>query len=254
MKVFLIVLASIFGSVVLFVLWYTVSALLVSPKKEYDRNNGYYRFMLNVGTAMGIFGAGIRLHVEGREKLPEGRFLIVSNHRSNFDPIVTWHAFKKEQLAFISKDKNFHIPWFGRIIRRCCFMCIDREDPRKAIRTINRAAKLIEKGEVSVGVYPEGTRNRSCQGLLPFHNGVFMIAQKAHAPVVVMTVYGTENVRLNYFRRKTDVYLKIIDVIDAETAAGEKSDVIGERVRNDLLDALSEIENKENINERTNVS
>ena len=239
MKIFLIILGSVFGFAVLFVLWYTVSAYIINPNKEYDKNSRYYRFMLNLGTWLGIHGAGIRVHVTGKEKLPEGRFLFVSNHRSNFDPIVTWYAFKKENLAFLSKEKNFHVLWFGRIIRRCCFMCIDREDPRKAIRTIRRAAELMQKNEVSIGVYPEGTR--SLDGtLLPFHNGVFMIAQKACAPIVVATVRGTEKVQYNYFRRKTDVYIDIVDVIPAEEAAREKTDAIGERVREDLEKAFAD--------------
>ena len=239
MKVFLIILGSVFGAIVLFVLWYTVSAYIIDPKKEYSRNNRYYRFMLNVGTWLGIHGARIKMHVTGREKLPEGRFLIVSNHRSNFDPIVTWYAFKKQNLAFLSKEKNFHIPWFGRIIRRCCFLEIDREDPRKAIRTIKRAAQFILDDQVSVGVYPEGTRSKTGE-LLPFHNGVFMIAQKAHVPVVVAVLRHTEDVQKNYPKHKTDVYLDVIDVIDADFVMSVKTDLIGERVRTDLENALAE--------------
>ncbi len=73
----------------------------------------------------------------------------------------------------------------------CCFLPIDRENPRKAIPTINRAAKLLKEQEVSVGIYPEGTRGKDCR-LLPFHNGVFKIAQKAEAPIAVLSITGTE--------------------------------------------------------------
>ena len=251
LKIFLIVLGSVFGFAVLFVLWYTVSAYIINPNKEYNKNSKYYRFMLNLGTWLGIHGAGIRVRLTGMEKLPEGRFLLVSNHRSNFDPIVTWYAFKKQNLAFISKEKNFHVLWFGRIIRRCCFMCIDREDPRKAIYTIRRAAKLIVDDEVSVGVYPEGTRSKD-GNLQPFHNGVFMIAQRASAPVVVICVKNTDQVQYNYFRRKTDVTIDVIDVIDAQTVASSKTDLIGERVREDLEKALAAKDNTPKITtERT---
>lgn len=97
------------------------------------------------------------------EKLPKNeRFLLVCNHRSKFDPILTWYVLRDYNLAFISKPENF---------RRCCFMAIDRENPRNALKTIHQAAELIKQNEVSVAVYPEGTRSKTCE-LLPFHNGI----------------------------------------------------------------------------------
>ena len=104
--------------------------------------------------------------------------MFVGNHRSNFDPIIEWLVLKPWDIAFISKGENFKIPFFGRIIRKCCFMPIDRENPRKALRTINKASDLLQSGEVSIGVYPEGTRSKTGE-LLPFHDGVFHIAKKA---------------------------------------------------------------------------
>lgn len=68
-------------------------------------------------------GNDIYIHTEGIDKIPkDGRFLFVSNHRSNFDPILTWYVLKDYDLAFISKAENFRIPIFGRIIRKCCFI------------------------------------------------------------------------------------------------------------------------------------
>ena len=73
----------------------------------------------------------------GIDKIPkDGRFLFVSNHRSIFDPILTWYVLKDYDLAFILKAENFRIPIFGRIIRKCCFMAIDRENPRNASKPL----------------------------------------------------------------------------------------------------------------------
>lgn len=75
-------------------------------------------------------------------------------------------------------------------------MAIDRENPRNAIKTIEKAAQLIEKKEVSIAVYPEGTCGKECVPL-PFHNGVFKIAQKASVPIVVAAVQRTEQIHRN---------------------------------------------------------
>ena len=119
---------------------------------------------------------------------------MVSNHRSKFDPILSWLVFGDRQLSFISKPENFKVPVFGRLIHRLCFMPIDRENPRNAVKTINRAVDLINRDVATVAVYPEGTRNYG-EGLLPFHNAMFKIAQKANVPIVVVTVKNTYDIQ-----------------------------------------------------------
>jgi len=215
----------------MYLLFIGVCCLLINPEKEYEKNSPFYRFLLDSATVAAMKLLCIRVHVSGMEKIPKDtKVLFVSNHRSNFDPIVTWYALKKWKIAFISKPSNFKIPFFGRIIRKCCFMPIDRENPRNAIVTINKAAKLLKKQEVSIGIYPEGTRSKSCE-LLPFHNGVFKIAQKAEAPIVVFCVTGTEKISKRTPFRLTDVYLDVLEVFSAQGIKETKTEMIGTAVR-----------------------
>ena len=175
--------------------------------------------------------ARVRIHLTGEEKLPEGRFLIVSNHRSAYDPIATVWALRKTPTAIITKPENHRIPIAGSMIYRANFLPIDREDPREAMKTIRAAAALLENNVVSVGVYPEGTRNKEPEnGLLPFHNGVFKIAQRAHAPLVVATVTGSESIKKNFPLRHTDLHLAICEVIPPEELSGPTA-AVSERVR-----------------------
>lgn len=217
-------------------LFLTVCMLFVSPKKYYDKDSRFYRLLVDIAAAVGCWGGRLRLHITGAELLPKDRrILFVGNHVSNFDPIITLHAFRRAKLAYISKLSNFSIPWFGRYIRRCCFMDIDRENPRNAIVTINRAADLLKNQEVSIGVYPEGTRSKTAE-LLPFHNGVFKIAQKANVDIAVISLIGTEKIHKNFPWRRTDIYVDVLAVIPAEEIKGVKTDVIGSRVEALLLD------------------
>ena len=216
---------------VLYFLLLGVCALLVDPKKEYERNSPFYRSLLESATAAVMRLLRIRIHVSGMEKIPKDeKVLFVCDHRSNFDPLITWHALKYWKVAFVSKPENFRIPFFGRIIRRCCFLPIDREDPRKAIATINKAAKLLKEQEVSIGIYPEGTRSKTGQ-LLPFHNGVFKIAKKAEAPIVVLCITGTEKISKRTPFQRTDVYLDVLDVFPAQGIKETKTEMIGTAVR-----------------------
>lgn len=224
MKVFLWILLILLAVLLLPFLFLFVCGLFVDTKKQYERDSRFYRALLDGSTTVILWCLGVRYNITGEEKFPEsGNFLFISNHRSNYDPIIQWTVFKRYKLSFISKKENFRIPMYGRIIHRCCFMPIDRQSPRKAMETVNRAAKLLRETENSVGVYPEGKRSKECR-LLPFHSGVLKTAQKAGKPIVVSTIEGTENIFRNIkWFRKTVVTIKILETIDADRVKSEKT-------------------------------
>lgn len=242
--VLLWVLAALLVLTVLVVAFLGICALLVR-QEAYETHSRFYRRLLNGATAFFLWLLDIHVHCQGLEMLPEGRFLLVGNHRSNFDPIVTWYALKKYDLAFLSKEENFRIPIFGRIIRRCCCLPIDRQDPRKAMTAINRAADLLARDQVSMAVYPEGTRSKTCV-LLPFHNGVFKIAKKARVPIVVAAVQGTETIHKNCFRRPSYVEITIVEVLPADDVAKMRTGDIGRRVYEGLERALTDRKERQN--------
>ena len=221
----------------LYILFLAVCSLFVNPNREYENHSDFYRSLLNGATAIAIKIMRIRLVTTGLDTIPSDtkKLLFVSNHRSKFDPIVTWHILKRWKPAFVSKASNFKVPIFGRLIRKCCFMAIDRENPRNAIKTIHKASNLVKNEEVSVGIYPEGTRSKTCE-LLPFHSGVFMIAQKADADIVVLSVSGTEMIHKNYPFHHTDVYFDVLEVIPSHIVKNTKTEPLGVHIRS-LMEA-----------------
>lgn len=224
LKIALIVILYLLAAFLLPFLFLFVCGLFVDTKKEYNRDSRFFRALLDGSTTIILWLLGVRYDIQGEEKFPSsGNFLFISNHRSNYDPIIQWTVFKKYRFSFISKSENFKVPIYGRLIHRCCFMPIDRKNPRKAMETINRAAKLLMETENSVGVYPEGKRSKECR-LLPFHSGVLKAAQKSHRPIVVSTIEGTENIfrNIRHFR-KTLVTIKILETIDADKVKSTKS-------------------------------
>lgn len=239
MIIILYIVLGIIAIILLEFIFLWVCSLFVDTDKEYENDSSFYRTLLNWSTAVVFTVIRLRIHTDGIQKVPQGKKLMfVGNHRSNFDPEITWYVFKDWKLAYISKEENFHIPIFGRLIRRCCFMKIDRDNPRNAVRTITKAAELLKRQEVSIGTYPEGTRNKTAEGLLPFHNGVFKPAQKAGTDIVAVALSGTEQIAKNFPLHHTDIYLIVADVIPASDAASMKTSEIGDRVRAALTKAL----------------
>ena len=200
----------------LYVIFLGMTALFVNTSKPLTKQNPLCRVGAIGLCALATGYSLVRTHVTGQEKLPkDSRFLMVCNHRSMFDPLVTIDKLRDYNLAFISKPENMAIPIAGRVAYGAGFLPVDRVNNRKALSSINTAADYLRRGMCSMVVYPEGTRSKSGK-LLPFHAGSFKIAQKAPAPLVIAAVRGTERVAKSIIRGGAEVYLDILEVVSVE--------------------------------------
>lgn len=238
--------ASFLAIIVLYVLGLLIISFFLRSKKPMEKDHPIVRFFL-VETLRALCTVSrVKIRIEGEEKLPEGRFLFVSNHRSLYDGIVALAGFRRIPMAFIAKPGILHAPLIGNFARYCGFLPIDREDARSAIRTVNAAADLMKRDICSVGIYPEGTRNRAhapgeaLPTLLPFHDGVLMIAQKAKVPIVVVSTHGTASVSRNFPFRRSLVTLSVREVLPAEEVVSVRTSALSERIRGVLEEALTE--------------
>ena len=186
-------------------------------------------FRLIAGVASWVcLVCGVRIIAEGKERLPKHRpFLLAGNHLSNFDPIIALIALRDFEVVFISKPENFTIPVVGLVLRNAGFLPIDRENPRNAVTTIKTAAQHIAARGLCVGIYPEGTRNKSGEGLLPFHNGSFKIATTAKCPVAVMTARYEKGA----FPYRRIARIRVVEILDADYIAANRTDAISECAR-----------------------
>jgi 1-acyl-sn-glycerol-3-phosphate acyltransferase len=131
------------------------------------------------------------VELRGVENLPDGPFILMSNHQSNFD-ILALIATIPRRIYWIAKKELFDIPVFGSSMRRGGYIPLDRSDGRKALKSMENAAAIIRQGS-SVVMFPEGTRTRDGH-LLPFKRGGFMLAVRAGVPVIPVTINGSGKV------------------------------------------------------------
>ena len=106
------------------------------------------------------------------------------------------------------------------------------------MRTIKRAAELVVSEQMIMGIYPEGTRNKTGEGLLEFKEGAFLLAKRAKAPVVVVATKGTDQIAKRMVLRTTKVELDVIEVIDKETVQNLKLSELSAHVRQSIANAL----------------
>lgn len=225
----------------IYLLFLAVVTLPVDPKRQRTEPSSFYFGIYEYTLGLACALCRIRIRMEGTELLPETPFLLVQNHRSNFDPIVTGWALRGRHLAFVSKPQNFKIPIAGSLARACCYLPINRENDREALKTILASADYLKRGAGSIGVYPEGTRNRQGTDLLPFRPGAFKIAQKADVPIVICALLGTEKISRRTPWRATEVTLKFCRTISAEEAKSLKTMEIGELAESCMLAEIKEL-------------
>ena len=237
------------GIALLFCAVLFVMSLTVNIDEPQKKDSLFFRNMTAFALGFMLKLLRVKVSVSGLENIPEGRFLLVQNHRSMFDPLVSLCAFNKYQLGFITKPENMKTPVIGKFAHRICCLPIDRDNARNAVKTINAAADYLKNDVCSVGLYPEGTRNRqSGEEILPFRNGSLKIATKAGVPVVVTSISGTELVKRNAPFKKTAVELKVCGVVPAETVSASTTAELSEITRKLLCDGLG-LPFKENTDE-----
>ncbi len=212
----------------------------IDMTREYDTiDPGAHRWMMGfIRWLLAI--CRVKIRTVNMDIVPrEGEFLLVGNHRSAFDPLTTLVAMADWPLAFISKPENIYKLFLGPAPYKCCFLAIDRENARNALKTINTAAARMKAHACSYGIYPEGTRTRTGK-MLEFKPGAFKAAQKAHVPVVVVAVEGSEDVLKRVPFRSTTVTLTYLAVIDADTVKATHTHTLAEQVKGMLLEKLGE--------------
>lgn len=210
-----ILLGCFVGAIVLYLLVLFIVSLFMPLGKQIKKPSPFCRFIiwLTMDWLMSLFR--IRIQLIGREKLPDEPCVIVSNHRSDFDPMTMLAILRERKLVYISKESNFKIPLVGRFIFYAGFLSIDRNNGRRALQTLSHAAEMMQSIGVDVGIYPEGTRSRNGQ-MLRFKTGAFILAKNANAPIVVLSTNGTEKISKNVPFRKTCVEMEVLEVIDKE--------------------------------------
>lgn len=234
-------LASIF---IMLIFWWCFIWLMgrFVPKKLHQKPSKWSRFWLETGHDFAMIVTRVHIKVSGKDKIPNNqKFLLVCNHRSNWDPMVMIAKLKKYHLSFLTKKSNYDIPLFGRFLYGCCFYPLQRDDKLQSLSIFQKSADLISKGYASVGVFPQGTRYRD-EPLSPFHEGVMNIALRAKCPIVIVTVAGAEMVLHNYPWRSTKVYIDVLGVLNYEDIQDMTAKAISDKVYDIMSKHLEKID------------
>ncbi len=149
-----------------------------------------YRTGMFVGS-VGLRAAGIRIQCEQQAPLdPAQRYIFLANHISNLDPPVLFPLLPGRVSVFL-KRSLMKIPILGYGMKLAGFIPVDRDgSTESAVESMHAAADVLRSG-VHILSFVEGTRSRDGR-LQPFKKGPFYLAEYTDAPVVPVSISGTE--------------------------------------------------------------
>jgi 1-acyl-sn-glycerol-3-phosphate acyltransferase len=143
------------------------------------------------GAKTALFMAGVRISVTGRENIPAGKAVVfMPNHQSNCDPPAV--AAVLPPVLIMAKKEFFRVPVLGTGMRMRGFIPVDRTNRERAFGAVDKAVEAL-KGGYSFLAFPEGTRSKTGR-LQAFKKGVFVMAIKAGAPIVPISISGTRQI------------------------------------------------------------
>ena len=233
-------LGGFFGILLLAFLVVFVMCAFVDLEKEQQKDNAFYRAVIYMIADAAHTVLRVRVHSQGLEKIPtDGRVLLVCNHLNNADPVIIYHQVKKYQkLAFIAKREVGKMFVVGKVMHKLLCQRINRENDREALKTILKCIQIIKEDKASIAVFPEGGI-KGGNVLHPFRHGVFKIAQRTNVPVVVCTLWGTQDVFHNGLRLKpTNVDFHVLGVIRPEEYQGLTAVELGKIAYNMMAEDL----------------
>lgn len=179
---------------------------------------------------------GWRVRVEGRELLPKGPAILVSNHQSAADIFTAmglFHPFK-----FVAKASLFKLPMVGWLMSWARYVPVRRGHVHAMDRMLEECRGWLRRG-VAVFIFPEGTYAPTRQPL-PFKRGAFRLAIEERVPVVPVVLEGTTDIIEGdgpWMNPRASVRVRVLPPLPAESL-GDDALALAARVRALYFEAL----------------
>ncbi len=142
------------------------------------------------GARTWLRACGATVTVRGGEQLdPDRNYVFVSNHRSYLDT-ATLFFFAGRKMGLVAKRELLKVPVFGQGMNFVNIIAIDRSNPERAMRSMEKARQVMAGG-CSFGVFVEGTRAMPGE-LLPFKKGAFHLALQTNSPIIPVAIKNTD--------------------------------------------------------------
>jgi len=160
-----------------------------------------------------ILGIKVKVHgLETTQNMPPS--IVVANHQDNLDLFVCGAVIPKRTVS-VGKKSLLLIPGFGMLYWLAGNVLIDRKNSKNSKSILSASTEALTKGNRSIWVFAEGTRNKG-ENILPFKKGAFRMAIEAGVPIVPICVSSyAGRLKLNKIN-SGQVDIKVLEPISTE--------------------------------------
>lgn len=180
-----------------------------------------------------IFRLLMKMDVNGLEHLPpDGPVVIACNHVTNFD-VFPMQLSLPRPIFFMTKAELFNLLPMDVALRNLGAFPVYRGE--KDAWAMRHARRVLEHGQI-LGMFPEGTRNKS-RGLGLAKTGTARTAIESNCPIVPMVITGTDGF-FKHFPRRAHVTVKLLPPL--QPLSGETPLALTDRLMFSMAEALPE--------------
>lgn len=174
-------------TIALFVI--SLASIVMCVFRPRNRNNAHYTAYI-MGKLAKIFGIDVEIR-KAQELEDLCPVVYIANHQNSYD-LFTVSASLPKRTVSVGKKSLRWIPFFGQMYWFTGNILIDRNNRSKAHGTIATSAQKMRENNLSVWLFPEGTRSYG-RGLLPFKTGAFHTAKQADVPIVPVCISNSHD-------------------------------------------------------------
>ena len=133
---------------------------------------------------------GCSLKVTGTENFEKGKtYIVTSNHNSLLDVPLSC-PFIPGGNKTIAKTSFAKIPLFGFFYMKGSVL-VDRKSDASRRQSYEKMKETLRNG-MHMGIYPEGTRNRTSEPLKKFHDGAFKLSVDTGNEIIPSVIFNTK--------------------------------------------------------------
>lgn len=203
------------------------------PHTEEERYEFLHRLVKEVNRT-----GRVKVNCFGAEKLPEKNgFILFPNHQGLFDSLALIESCPKPFGIVIKKEA---LKWIlvKQVVALLRGIGIDREDIRASLEVIKQVTNEVRQGRNYI-IFPEGTRSREENEVLPFKAGTFKSAVNAKCPIVPVALIDCYRpFDLSSIRRES-VQVHFLDPLYPEMYTGLKTKEIAEMVHDQIQETIN---------------
>jgi len=172
---------------------------------------------------------GVRFEYENEDRLqPKTPHVLIANHQDTQDMFFAESLIRHGTVS-LGKWEVLYIPFIGWLYFLAGNIVIKRANKEKAQKALSIAAQKMKKNDLSVLIFPEGTRNWGEP--LPFKLGAFKLAIEAGVPIQPICV-SLRHKTMNYRKYHSGVVkIKCLEPISTEGLTQEDAVDLAVRCR-----------------------